>query len=683
MGIQVTKVDSKRPNVCAIDVKTDESLRIIGVYASDSRSWSWEEISPLITSKCVIFGDFNVDVFQDSNKSEKLLHWADMNSLAPFTPDTPTSLRSDRVIDYALARGVNINVQTYKCRTTSDHLPILSSIPVSIKQNLTDKNVHWKVFSLFSEYTSSFWEKSWDSKSIDDTYADYVKFLFLLSARCTVTFPLNKYRVAIPAEVRAFMSYVRALSFRQLRTKSSFLKNEVRRLRKIAKNKLSFFFSNQLSTMLRCRNTSAPISATFWSRTKRFLKPSSSSLHALIDPAGDIIKDHESMCEVAANFYEDFFKEQEVVRPHPYTDTPLTNFDNTDEPIPDVSLDELLEVVHMKRKKKSVDAHGISNFMFNFLSSSNWTFLLNLYNCSFQSSILPRAWKDTRIILLAKKESICSPSATRPISLLDVFQKVGEKLFLTRFQDVLYRRGLLPDNQSGFRDNFRLQTRVILFLEDVYSLMANSAPVCTILIDFRSAFDQLWYTGCIGKLRRLGVPLAYLNWIEAWLCNRRAFIEVNGNRSRWFNIGKGGPQGGILTPCLFIAFHCDMGQFLSGCTSHFFADDLAAIVSGQIGLSYTDQCLDLEKRIKLFLDQLEYYACLSVQPINFTKTVALFSARAIGLPKFDINFDSNNEEKISWVNEFKYLGYWVTPKMGWGTMLKKTMTKQIDTHGSI
>ncbi|CAM4827013.1 unnamed protein product [Rotaria magnacalcarata] len=623
MGIQVTKVDSKLPNVCAIDVKTDESLRIIGVYASDSRSWSWEEISPLITSKCVIFGDFNVDVFQDSNKSEKLLHWADMNSLAPFTPDTPTSLRSDRVIDYALARGVNINVQTYKCRTTSDHLPILSSIPVSIKQNLTDKNVHWKVFSLFSEYTSSFWEKSWDSKSIDDTYADYVKFLFLLSARCTVTFPLNKYRVAIPAEVRAFMS------------------------------------------------------------TKRFLKPSSSSLHALIDPAGDIIKDHESMCEVAANFYEDFFKEQEVVRPHPYTDTPLTNFDNTDEPIPDVSLDELLEVVHMKRKKKSVDAHGISNFMFNFLSSSNWTFLLNLYNCSFQSSILPRAWKDTRIILLAKKESICSPSATRPISLLDVFQKVGEKLFLTRFQDVLYRRGLLPDNQSGFRDNFRLQTRVILFLEDVYSLMANSAPVCTILIDFRSAFDQLWYTGCIGKLRRLGVPLAYLNWIEAWLCNRRAFIEVNGNRSRWFNIGKGGPQGGILTPCLFIAFHCDMGQFLSGCTSHFFADDLAAIVSGQIGLSYTDQCLDLEKRIKLFLDQLEYYACLSVQPINFTKTVALFSARAIGLPKFDINFDSNNEEKISWVNEFKYLGYWVTPKMGWGTMLKKTMTKQIDTHGSI
>ncbi|CAF4513316.1 unnamed protein product, partial [Rotaria sp. Silwood2] len=218
MGIQVTRVDCKLPNVCAIDVKADESLRIIGVYASDSRSWSWEEISPLIASKCVVFGDFNVDVFQDSNKSEKLLRWADMNSLAPFIPDAPTSLRSNRVIDYALARGININVQTQKGNTTSDHLPILSSIPISIKQNL----------------------------------------------------------------------------------------------------------------------------------------------------------------------------------------------------------------------------------------------------------------------------------------------------------------------------------------------------------------------------------------VEAWLRNRRAFIEVNGSKSRWFNIGKGGPQGGILTPCLFIAYHCDMGQFLSGCTSHFFADDLAAIVSGQIGLSYTNQCLDLE-----------------------------------------------------------------------------------------
>jgi hypothetical protein len=217
--------------------------------------------------------------------------------------------------------------------------------------------------------------------------------------------------------------------------------------------------------------------------------------------------------------------------------------------------------------------------------------------------------------------------------------KVGERLFLTRFRDVLLRRGLLPDNQSGFRDGFRLQTRLLLFLEDIYSLMVNSAPVCTIFIDFRSAFDQLWHSGCIGKLRRLGIPPSYLKWIEAWLLHRRCFIEMFDCKSRWFSIEKGGPQGNVLTPTLFITFHCDMGQFLSGCTSHFFADDVAAILAGQLGIRYSDQCLDLEKRVKSFLDKLELYSRLADQPLNRSKTEALFSARAIGLPKFNITFN--------------------------------------------
>jgi hypothetical protein len=206
--------------------------------------------------------------------------------------------------------------------------------------------------------------------------------------------------------------------------------------------------------------------------------------------------------------------------------------------------------------------------------------------------------------------------------------------------------------------------------------MSNSSPVCTIFVDFRAAFDQLWFSGCLGKLRRVGIPISYLNWIEAWLLNRRCFIEISSKKSRWFSIGKGCPQGSVLSPTLFISYNCDMGQFLSGCCSHFFADDLAAIVAGQLGVRYTDQCIDLEKRTKSFVDHLEYYSCLSGQPINLSKTEALFSSRAIGLPKFDINFlNHNNEEKIKWAKEFKYLGYWISPKLGWGNMINKSMVK--------
>ncbi len=49
--------------------------------------------------------------------------------------------------------------------------------------------------------------------------------------------------------------------------------------------------------------------------------------------------------------------------------------------------------------------------------------------------------------------------------------------------------------------------------------------------------------------------------------------------------------------------------------------------------------------MKLFLDQLEYYSSLSLQPLNVSKTKALFSAHAIGSPKFDIFLDHTKEKK--------------------------------------
>jgi hypothetical protein len=81
------------------------------------------------------------------------------------------------------------------------------------------------------------------------------------------------------------------------------------------------------------------------------------------------------------------------------------------------------------------------------------------------------------MLLFAKKDSICSPSLTRSISLLDIFLKIDEKLFLTRFRDILYKRGLLLETQSGFRENFRLQARVCCLLNKYYQICLTAPPL--------------------------------------------------------------------------------------------------------------------------------------------------------------------------------------------------------------
>ena len=204
---------------------------------------------------------------------------------------------------------------------------------------------------------------------------------------------------------------------------------------------------------------------------------------------------------------------------------------------------------------------------------------------------------------------------------------------------------------------------------DIYSLLANSTPVSTIFIEFRSAFDQLWHEGYLGKLKRLDIPSSYLRRIEGWLLDRRSFIEINCNRSRWFSIGKGGLQDSVLIPTLFITYHCDMEQFLSNCTSHFFTDDVAAIFSDQLDLRYTDQCIDLEKLSKLFLDSLDYYSCLAHQPLKRAKTEAMFSARAVESQKFNIAFVNGDDNCISWKKGYKYLGYIISSKLDRGKLI--------------
>jgi hypothetical protein len=115
-----------------------------------------------------------------------------------------------------------------------------------------------------------------------------------------------------------------------------------------------------------------------------------------------------------------------------------------------------------------------------------------------------------------------------------------------------------------------------------------------------------------------------------------------------------------------------MSNFLSWSSSHLFADDLAAIVSSQIGVEFTTQCLDLEKRLKSFSEQLEYYCLLTVQPINYNKTEGLWSTRAPRSAPFDIEIGGN---KIKWTKEFKYLGYFITPRLGRGKLIRKYMLK--------
>ncbi|CAF1434354.1 unnamed protein product [Rotaria magnacalcarata] len=332
-------------------------------------------------------------------------------------------------------------------------------------------------------------------------------------------------------------------------------------MRKEARFHLRMLRREQLCKMVTERYKGGTKSSPFWNKSKRHFRDKSVSLRAFISMSGEIIKDTKVMAESAANYYEQLFTEPEVYRPHPYIDSQPILWDSNNDAIPLVSYPELVRVLKAKTKKSSCDAHGLSPMLLDHVPKNFWHLTIPLFNLSLQTTFMPEKWKDVRMVILAKKKNLfCTPDATRPISLLDCHLKVIEKLFLSRFLKVLNDRGLLPDNQFDFRANHRLQSRVLLLIDQIYSLMVNSSPVCTVFVDFRSAFDQLWFDGCVGKRSRLGIPATYAAWIKEWLTNRRGYIDIQGTCSRWLPIKRGGPQGSCLTPSIFITYHSDMSD---------------------------------------------------------------------------------------------------------------------------
>jgi endonuclease/exonuclease/phosphatase (EEP) superfamily protein YafD len=147
-NIHASRVPCPLANVCVIDLHLEESIRVVALYAPASKSWKWPDLSSFTTTRCVVMGDSNVDLEKDGDKADSLLEWMDSRALGPYVPDKNTSLRSDRTIDYALAAGIDVTIQTHEGETTSDHKPLFCTLACDGKQSKEGCRTLWAVFSL-------------------------------------------------------------------------------------------------------------------------------------------------------------------------------------------------------------------------------------------------------------------------------------------------------------------------------------------------------------------------------------------------------------------------------------------------------------------------------------------------------------------------------------------------------
>ena len=166
-------------------------------------------------------------------------------------------------------------------------------------------------------------------------------------------------------------------------------------------------------------------------------------------------------------------------------------------------------------------------------------------------------------------------SSYRPISLTGCVVKTMERVVNVRLMWYLESNKILSEQQAGFRQFRSTEDQVTYLAQEVEDAFQNKNVLLATWIDLQKAFDKVWTDGLLVKVQRCGIGGNMYKWISSFLNNRRARVSVDGKQSRKFLLRHGVPQGGVISPTLFLIFIDDLVSKLPrGVKIVLYADDL-------------------------------------------------------------------------------------------------------------
>ena len=131
--------------------------------------------------------------------------------------------------------------------------------------------------------------------------------------------------------------------------------------------------------------------------------------------------------------------------------SPTLPADDDDPLNSEYTMTELQAALHiMKTNNKSPDNHGLHPVMIKNVGPLFRVYLLELFNAVFSSR--KWIWRTSKVIFIKKKnKSLMDPSSYRPLCLNSYIGKTMERLMEHRMRNLAERKGLIDDNQEGFR----------------------------------------------------------------------------------------------------------------------------------------------------------------------------------------------------------------------------------------
>ena len=179
---------------------------------------------------------------------------------------------------------------------------------------------------------------------------------------------------------------------------------------------------------------------------------------------------------------------------------------------------------------------------------------------------------------------------------------------------------LLSLKQYGFINGRSTTTQLLSYLDKCIDAIVSGGVLDTIYFDFTKAFDGNPHERLLSKLKSYGINGKVLEWIKAFLSNRRQIVNVNGIKSDPAAVLSGIHQGSVLGPILFVIYINDLPEVMK-CGTYVFADDTKIFrqtTTSEDVLQLLSDINSLEQRFRKWLLTFHLKKCHVLISENFT-----------------------------------------------------------------
>ncbi|KAK7101444.1 hypothetical protein V1264_019826 [Littorina saxatilis] len=327
-------------------------------------------------------------------------------------------------------------------------------------------------------------------------------------------------------------------------------------------------------------------------------------------------------------------------------------------------LRELEEALRKLKQKKAPGPDGISNDMLKHLGPGAKRFLLSIYNQSWSTGTVPTSWKVALIRPIPKKgKDKRDPSSYRPISLLSCVGKLLERIVNKRLLSLLESRSFLAPTQTGYRQHRSTEDQLALLTQEIEDAFQEKKKVLAVFFDLSRAFDTVWKEGLLLKLLHAGVHGKMFKWLSDFLFNRTARVMVDGTTSNLVKLREGVPQGGVISPTLFLVYINDITTTVPKHVSNtLHADDFAVWCAEEHTSTATHR---IQNTINSVSSWSEHWAL----QLNTTKTVSTLFSLSTYKEKVLLKL---KDQAVPQVDTPTFLGVTLDTRLTWKPQIEAT-----------